>query len=77
VIAVIVSGALDDGTSGLWTVKDWGGIAVVQDPLDALVASMPISALAHGEIDYVRPSRELGALLARLTTAPAEAHTAL
>src|SRR5215204_1578454 len=39
VIGVILSGSLDDGTSGLWTIKDRGGIAIVQDPWGAEVPS--------------------------------------
>src|SRR3954465_10223325 len=34
-IGVVLSGALDDGTSGLWSVKRLGGIAIIQEPNDA------------------------------------------
>ena len=47
VIGVVVSGRLDDGTAGLWAVKERGGIAVVQDPDDASHADMPRNALAY------------------------------
>jgi two-component system chemotaxis response regulator CheB len=78
VIAVVLSGALDDGTAGLWTVKDRGGIAVVQDPDDAAVASMPASALTEVVVDHVASARDLGPLLGRLAmeAAPAESSVA-
>jgi two-component system chemotaxis response regulator CheB len=72
VLGVILSGALDDGTPGLWTVKDRGGIAVVQDPADALVASMPGSAIVNVDVDYVLPSYEIAPMLARLVEQPVE-----
>jgi two-component system chemotaxis response regulator CheB len=66
VIGVILSGALDDGTSGLWVVKDRGGVTVVQDPRDAAVSSMPAHAMEEVGADHVAPAAELGPLLGRL-----------
>lgn len=68
VIGVILSGALDDGTAGLWRIKYNGGIAVVQDPADAEVASMPESALRQVKVDYCVPAAELAALLVKLSS---------
>jgi two-component system chemotaxis response regulator CheB len=43
---------------------------VIQDPLDAQVASMPRSALIEAGADFVVPAREIGSLLARLARTP-------
>lgn len=45
VIGVILTGLLDDGTSGLMVVRRHGGVAVVQDPRTAMFPAMPTSAL--------------------------------
>lgn len=74
-IAVVLSGALDDGTAGLWTVRDRGGLAVVQDPATALVHSMPANALAEVGADHVAPAHELGPLLGRLAELPVPARS--
>ncbi len=68
-IGVILSGTLDDGTSGLIAIKHCGGIAVVQEPSDAMYPGMPESAIENVEIDHITPIAELGALLQRLVTA--------
>jgi len=68
VIGVILSGALDDGTAGLWRIKENGGITIVQDPTDAEVASMPESALREVQIDYCVPIAELADLLVALSS---------
>jgi two-component system chemotaxis response regulator CheB len=67
VIAVVLSGALDDGTAGLWAVRDRGGLAVAQEPADAVAQSMPASAIAAVGVDHVAPAAALGPLLGRLT----------
>jgi len=66
VIGVVVSGRLDDGTAGLWAVKERGGLAVVQDPDDAAHADMPRHALRYVAADHVVGAIDLGPLLARL-----------
>lgn len=67
VIGIILTGALDDGTAGLWAVKHYGGIAIVQDPHDAEVSSMPENALREVQVDYCVPVAELSQLLVRLS----------
>ena len=66
VIGVILSGALDDGASGLWTIKLRGGLAVVQDPWDAEVPSMPENAIRAVTVDHVVPVAEMSGLLVKL-----------
>ncbi|EYB69456.1 CheB methylesterase [Deinococcus phoenicis] len=70
VIGAVLSGTLDDGTSGLWTVKRRGGVAVVQAPDDALFPEMPLNALQQVDVDHVVPVAGLGALLTRLVSRP-------
>ncbi|MGI4869667.1 MAG: chemotaxis protein CheB [Janthinobacterium lividum] len=67
VIGIVLSGALDDGTSGLWTIKSRGGIAIVQEPAEAEVSSMPESALAAVQVDYRVSIAEMAPLLVKLT----------
>lgn len=74
VIAVVLSGRLDDGTAGLWAVQERGGTTVVQDPDDAAHPDMPRNALAYTEADHVVPAEALGGLLARLAREPVVPH---
>lgn len=69
VIGVVLSGSLDDGATGLQAVKEAGGIAVAQDPEDALFAGMPMSAIELVAVDHVLPAEELGPLIAGLVGA--------
>jgi two-component system, chemotaxis family, protein-glutamate methylesterase/glutaminase len=72
VIGVVLTGNLDDGTSGLAAVKRHGGLALVQDPDDALFPSMPQSAIEHVDVDRVVPIREMWPALERLMSIPIE-----
>jgi two-component system, chemotaxis family, protein-glutamate methylesterase/glutaminase len=66
VIGVVLTGGLDDGTAGLWSIKHLGGTAVVQDPNDALFPSMPINALRYVEVDHTVTAAEIAPLLVEL-----------
>ncbi|WP_437719227.1 chemotaxis protein CheB [Sorangium sp. So ce448] len=81
VIGVVLSGMRDCGTAGLMDVKRCGGIAVVQDPKDALFSEMPQSALDNVPVDHSVPLAQLAPLLMDLVQqeaggAPAERRAA-
>jgi two-component system, chemotaxis family, protein-glutamate methylesterase/glutaminase len=63
VIGVILTGANEDGAAGLATIKQRGGVAVVQDPAGAARSTMPEAALAVTVADAVLPLEEIGAFL--------------
>jgi two-component system chemotaxis response regulator CheB len=65
-VGVVLSGYLDDGTAGLLAIKDCGGVAIVQDPVEAGVASMPASALSRVRVDRCCTVDDMGPLLAAL-----------
>jgi two-component system, chemotaxis family, protein-glutamate methylesterase/glutaminase len=68
VIGIVLSGLLDDGTSGLWTIKRLRGLAIIQDPKDAEWPQMPENAMEYVKADHVVPVSKIGGLLARLVT---------
>jgi two-component system chemotaxis response regulator CheB len=73
VIAVVLSGMLDDGAAGLAAVKRCGGLTIVQDPADAQADEMPLNALDACDIDYRAPASKLAQALVQLTKEPAPA----
>jgi two-component system chemotaxis response regulator CheB len=70
VIGVVLTGALYDGVAGLLAVRGGGGIGVVQDPRDAVVAALPQSATAIAGADHVARADELAPLLVKLVHSP-------
>lgn len=70
VVAVVLSGTLDDGTAGLAVVKARGGVAIVQNPATALFPGMPESAIEHVAVDAVLPAAEIPPLITELAHTP-------
>jgi two-component system, chemotaxis family, protein-glutamate methylesterase/glutaminase len=66
VAGIVLSGASGDGAAGLAAICAAGGVAAVQDPAEATVATMPAAALARCPRAIVLPAAELHRLLVRL-----------
>src|SRR5262249_2025863 len=66
VIGLVLSGLLSDGAAGLNAVKRCGGIALVQDPSDAISDEMPRRALEATTVDLCVPGARLGDVLSEL-----------
>ena len=72
-VGVVLSGALDDGALGLRSIVERGGVAMVQDPAEALYPGMPESALARTATEHVYPVEVLGKMLDTLVRTPVPA----
>jgi len=68
-IGVILTGYLDDGTSGMQAIKECGGTCIVQAPLDAEYPDMPSNVINQVKVDYNVPIAEMGAVLTHLLSA--------
>lgn len=65
-IGVILTGANSDGSDGLKTIKEYGGLTVVQDPSTAEVDFMPKAAINNTDIDHIIPLKQIGLFLKQL-----------
>ena len=66
-VGVILTGAGSDGSRGLKRIKAMGGVAVVQNPEDAIADSMPRSAIMAVTPDYVATLADLPRLFINLS----------
>ena len=66
VVAIVLTGANDDGCRGVLAVKDAGGLVYVQDPATAERPEMPEAAIGTGVVDRVLPLPAIAAVLNEL-----------
>ncbi len=59
VIGIILTGFLNDGTAGMWAIKQSGGYCIVQDPNEAQYPDMPLSVLDNMEVDKCVPLKDI------------------
>ena len=69
-IGIVLSGALYDGSMGLLAIKTRGGMAIVQDPREAIVDSMPRRAIERAAADHILPVTEIASALTDLVQQP-------
>lgn len=65
-VGVVLSGTGADGSAGVRSIKERGGITVAQDPAESEYDGMPASALATGYVDLALPAGRIPAELLRL-----------
>jgi two-component system, chemotaxis family, protein-glutamate methylesterase/glutaminase len=66
-IGIILTGLLQDGTSGMLAIKRSGGTCIVQDPEEAEYPDMPLSVINNMKVDYCVSLQAMGAILAEKT----------
>ncbi len=69
-IGIILTGANTDGSRGLKKIKEFGGLAIVQDPETAEAESMPRAAMITSQADRVLPIGEIAGFLNSLVENP-------
>lgn len=75
-VSVLLSGVLDDGTTGSTAIQSRGGTTIAQSPDEALFSAMPCNAIDAGVIAHQMPAGKVGALLAELADRNYEQHDA-
>jgi two-component system chemotaxis response regulator CheB len=65
-IAVVLTGANQDGARGAAAIRRRGGIVIVQDPATAESAVMPAAAIETAGANYICQIEEIAGLLVRL-----------
>ena len=67
-VAILLTGANRDGADGLRSVKEAGGVTIVQDPEDAEAAAMPQAALRLMQPEKVMSLSEIGCYLKEMAS---------
>ena len=62
-VGILLTGRLNDGTSGLEGIKKCGGLAIIQNPDTAEFGDMPRNAQEVVDIDYVLRLNEMAVVI--------------
>lgn len=70
VIGIVLTGMLQDGTSGMYAIKSCGGLCIVQDPSEAEYSDMPNSVLKAIDVDYMSDLEGIPILIQEILNTP-------
>ena len=65
-LGILLTGSSSDGAQGLKTIKDLGGVTIVQDPKECLFPTMPQAAINIFEPDYVLSIKEISNFISNI-----------
>ena len=65
-VGIILTGANKDGSQGLSRIKQFGGLAIIQEPKMAIAPQMPLEAMSAVIADHVLTLEAIGRFLAKL-----------
>jgi two-component system chemotaxis response regulator CheB len=65
-LGILLTGANNDGAKGMKYIQINGGLTIVQDPKDAEVSSMPMSAIEIMKPDWILPLNKIAEKLMNL-----------
>jgi len=65
-VALLLSGANEDGTKGFLSIKSSGGRTIAQDPETAQMPFMPHHAITHSSVDYILNIAQMADLINRM-----------
>jgi two-component system chemotaxis response regulator CheB len=71
VTGVILSGLLDDGTSGMSAINRSGGVCIVQEPSEAEYDEMPLNVINNVPVDHRVLIQDMGYIIADELSKPA------
>ena len=67
-IGIVLTGSNNDGAKGIKRIKECGGLAIIQDPETAESPTMPASAIAVIQPDYILPLEKIIEMLIKIDT---------
>ncbi|TAE44889.1 MAG: diguanylate cyclase, partial [Bacteroidetes bacterium] len=69
-IGVILSGTGSDGSRGIYSIKEMGGVVIVQEPDSGEFDGMPLSSINTRIVDHILPPAEIAEKLVFLSRNP-------